>query len=194
MRAPPAAGAVVTAASSCGLAGVTVRPPCYPAAAPHLGALLIPRSISTSQTRRPERARAPSSDPRRGAAPALGNLPRPHAPDSCCPWTRRESAQGQILIPSGRAGSQGGGQGVRQSDSHCLWGRARKQLDSAAGTVSDTRWRTRGAPRLVASPRSPLPPPAAPISAPDVGSTKGGEEPSAKSLVLLLPWARAQGL
>lgn len=131
--------------------------------------------------------RAPSSDPRRGAA-----LPRQPSP---CSWEpSAATCVGHLLAvdwapePPGsnphrlahphparrQAGEQE--QGVRRPDpQHCLWSRARKQLDSAARTVSDTRWRARGAPRLVASPRSPHPPPpAAPISdaaAPAVGGT-----------------------
>jgi hypothetical protein len=52
---------------------------------------------------------------------ALGNLPQPHAPDSCC-------------------SSVGGGRPTRSNPhpprGHCLWTRARKQLDSAARTVA----------------------------------------------------------
>ena len=132
-------------------------------ATPHLGALLVPRSISTSRTPKPHPRRAqhagrnaPSSDPRRCAAlPLLLGTFRGHMRRTAV--ARGHAAGARGVKSSSHPPAQGcratGGNKARGS----LWGRARKQLDSAARTVSDTRWRARGAPRLVASPRSPPP-------------------------------------
>ena len=132
--------AMANTASSCGLAGKPCTSPRH--------ATLILRSISihisVSDSKNLGSAimhaaagtRAPSSDP-----------PRP-----CC--SREPSAAtcdgqllligsplGQILILIRCAVLGAWSARARQSDFHCLWTRARKQLDSAARTVSDTRWR-----------------------------------------------------